>query len=311
MAAIITVGEVLIDLTQTGVNEHGIPQFSANPGGAPANVAVAAARLGANTGFIGAVGNDGFGQYLKTVLEENGVDTTGISVEQCPTTMAIVSVSPDGERSFQFVRGADRLLHLTECHKSLVKQSKILHFGSVSLTTSPAREATLAAAQYAKEQGVLVSYDPNYRAALWSSEAEAREWMQKPLSMVDIIKISDEEISLITGKDTIEEAGAYLESLGIKLILITLGGEGAYYRCGGVSGRVDGVKTTVADTNGAGDTFFGAFLSTLGETPDLHVLTAEDMERKLCFANTAAAITCSRSGAIPAMPRREEVEMNL
>lgn len=310
MMDITAIGEVLIDLTQTGVNEQKVPLFAANPGGAPANVAVAAARLGANTAFIGKVGQDGFGAYLTRVLTENRVDVSGLRTDDAATTMAVVAVSDTGERSFRFLRGADCNLKPEEVDTGLITGSKVLHFGSVSLTAGPAREATLFAAQSAREAGVLVSYDPNYRDALWNSQEEAVEWMKKPLPLVDVLKLSDEELPLITGTDNPEEGTRRLEAEGIRLILVTLGDKGAFYRWQGKTGLVPGVATTVADTNGAGDTFLGAVLSRLvsrGEKP-LEGLTTPELEAILAFANRAASKTCSRSGAIPAMPTMAELE---
>ena len=209
MMDITTIGEVLIDLTQTGVSPQNVPLFASNPGGAPANVAVAAARLGAKTAFIGKVGRDGFGAYLTGVLKENGVDVSGLRTDAAPTTMAVVTVSDTGERSFRFVRGADSALSPDEVDARLVENTKVLHFGSVSLTAAPARSATLFAARQARAHGVLVSYDPNYRDALWTSREEAVEWMRTPLPLVDVLKLSDEELPLITGTDDPEAvAGA-------------------------------------------------------------------------------------------------------
>lgn len=307
---ITAIGEVLIDLTQTGVNEYKVPTFAANPGGAPANVAVSAARLGASAAFLGKVGADGFGAYLAGVLRENGVDVSGLRTGQAATTMAIVSVDAAGERDFRFVRGADCELREDEVDLEMIRKSRILHFGSVSLTAGPARQTTLYAARQAREMGVLVSYDPNYRQALWGSEAEAVEWMRKPIPLVDILKISEEELPLITDTSDLAEGTAKLCAQGITLVLVTLGGDGAFYRLGEHTGRVPGVKTEIADTNGAGDTFLGAVLSRLcrrGEKP-LDGLTAEELESVLSFANRAAARTCSRSGAIPAMPTLAELE---
>lgn len=310
MMDITTIGEVLIDLTQTGVNADRVPVFAANPGGAPANVAVAAARLGARTAFLGKVGRDGFGTYLHSVLEENGVDTSGLLTDQSPTTLAVVTVDSSGERSFQFRRGADCNLSPEQVNTRLVEQTKVLHFGSVSLTAGMSRSATIYAARHARSCGVLVSYDPNYRESLWSSREHAVQWMRIPLPLVDLIKISDEELPLLTGTDDPEEGSRRLADAGISLVLITLGGEGAFYRWQGKTGRVPGVTTQVADTNGAGDTFLGAVLSRLvqrGEKP-LEGLTTGELKDILAFANRAASLTCSRSGAIPAMPTLAEVE---
>ncbi|WP_325200371.1 carbohydrate kinase family protein [Oscillibacter sp.] len=304
------IGEILIDLTQTGVNAAGVPQFSANPGGAPANVAVAAARLGARTAFLGKVGNDGFGAYLRQVLRDNGVDDRGLRTGNMHTTMAIVSVDETGERSFRFVRGADRELPPEGVDEDEVLKSKILHFGSVSLTAGLSRNATIFAARTAHRRGGLVSYDPNYRAALWATEAEAAEWMTIPLPLVDIIKLAEEELPLLTGTADLEEGTRVLEDRGLSLIMVTLGSEGVFCRWKGETWKQPGVPVKVADTNGAGDTFLGAVLSRLcarGEKP-LEGLERPELEDILAFANRAAAFTCSRSGAIPAMPALAELE---
>lgn len=310
MTDITAIGEILIDLTQTGVNGAGVPTFAANPGGAPANAAVAASRLGAKTAFIGKVGQDGFGSYLRQVLEENGVDHTGLRTGGDVTTMAIVSVDASGERDFRFVRGADCTLSPEEVSLKALNHTKILHFGSVSLTWGIARSATIFAARAARQAGALVSYDPNYRASLWKSRAEAEEWMRIPLPLADIIKLSDEELPLITGSGDLEEGSRILEEQGSSLVLVTLGGRGSFCRWKGESFTVPGVSVTVADTNGAGDTFLGAVLSRLclrGEKP-LEGLEAAELKDILDFANRAAALTCSRSGAIPAMPTLAELE---
>ncbi len=311
MTDITTIGEILVDLTQTGVSGAGIPQFDANPGGAPANVAVAASRLGAGTAFWGKAGKDGFGAYLRQVLEDSGVNCAGLLTGRQATTMAIVSVDAAGERDFRFVRGADQELTPEEVDKAAVLDSKILHFGSVSLTPGLARNATIFAARTAHKNGRVVSYDPNYRPALWASEADAVEWMRIPLPMVDIIKLAEEELPLLTGTSGLEEGSRLLEEQGVSLVLVTLGGSGVFCRWRGQAWRQPGVAVKVADTNGAGDTFLGAVLSRLcrreAETP-LKGLTRAELEDILSFANRAAAITCSRSGAIPAMPTLAEVE---
>ena len=305
---ITAIGEILIDMTQTGTTAEGIPLFAANPGGAPANVAVAAARLGASAAMIGKTGDDGLGSYLRRVLRENGVDTAGLSAGGT-TTLALVSVSPDGERDFRFLRGADRALREEELPLSLIESAKFLHFGSVSLTASPARETTLSAVQAARRQGVLVSYDPNYRASLWTSREEAEEWIRRPLPLVDVLKLSQEELELVSGSGGLEAGTAALADLGIRLVLVTLGGRGAFYRLGGRTGLVPGVPARVADTNGAGDTFQGAVLSCLcrRSAGPLEGLDAAELEEILAFANRAAAWTCSRPGAIPAMPCLEDL----
>lgn len=310
MKDIVAIGEVLIDLTQTGMNQLGVGQYAANPGGAPANLAVAASRLGARTAFVGKVGRDAFGNYLRAVLNENHVDTTGLLTDEREhTTLAVVSVDETGERSFTFYRdpSADVNLDAREIPEDLLKNTRVLHFGSVSLTAEPARSATLYAAKKARENGCLVSYDPNYRASLWESPEEAVREMKDALPLCDILKISDEELPLLTGTDDPVEGSRILAGLGIRLIFITLGASGAFFRLGEDTGSVPGIKVKVGDTNGAGDTFFGAALSKLVKE-DLNKLTLNRVEEIAAFANKAASITTSRHGAIPAMPRLEEIE---
>ncbi len=310
MIDITTIGEILIDLTQSGRTEQGIPRFDANPGGAPANLAVAAARLGARTAFIGRVGNDSFGDYLKRCLAENGVDVRGMSVdEKARTTLAVVALDERGERTFSFYRdpSADVNLSMEHVPMELLGGTKVLHFGSVSLTAEPARTATLEAAKTAKASGAYVSYDPNYRASLWPDEETAVRNMTEPLSMVDILKVSDEELPLLTGCTDPEKGSARLTDQGVRLVLVTLGAEGAFYRFDGHTGHVPGVPCQVGDTNGSGDTFFGAALSQLVKLDSLDQLTVPELRRILAFANKAASITTSRHGAIPAMPTLAEV----
>ena len=263
MRDITAIGEILIDLTQTGKNGAGVPTFAANPGGAPANVAVAAARLGCSTAFIGKVGADSLGGYLRQVLEENGVDHSGLQVGESATTMAIVSIDETGERSFRFLRGADCEMVPEDVDEKMAQNSRILHFGSVSLTQGIARSATIFTARAAHRAGMLVSYDPNYRPALWRTKRDALEWMTLPLPLVDIIKLSEEELPLLTGSEDLEEGSRALEEQGIRLIMITLGAKGAFCRWQGESFTVPSVPAKVADTNGAGDTFMGAALSRL------------------------------------------------
>ena len=309
MKDIVAIGEVLIDLTQKGVDENGVAQYAANPGGAPATLAVAAARLGAKTAFVGKVGRDAFGSSLRAVLEANDVDTQGLLEDgKEHTTLAVVSVDETGERSFSFYRNpsADVNLRAEELPEKLLKDTRVLHFGSVSLTAEPARSATLYAARAARENGCLVSYDPNYRASLWNSQEEAVREMKNALPLCDILKISDEELPLLTGTTDPAQGSALLSKLGIRLIFITLGPEGAFFRLGEQTGSVPGIPVKVGDTNGAGDTFFGAALSKLVKE-DLNTLTLPRLTQIAAFANKAASITTSRHGAIPAMPRLEEV----
>lgn len=310
MIDITAVGEILIDLTQSGCNELGIPVFAANPGGAPANLAVAAARLGASTAFIGKVGTDSYGTFLRNTLMENRVDVSGMVTDpRNRTTLAVVALDKFGERTFSFYRdpSADVNLRAEEISAEQLKNTHFLHFGSVSLTTDPARSATLHAAKVAKENGALISYDPNYRASLWSDEATAIEAMLEPLGMVDVLKVSDEELPLLTGTEDLEQGSKLLADKGIALVLVTLGANGAFYRFQDKTGHIPGIKVKVGDTNGAGDTFFGATLSQLARFEKLEDMTMRQLEEIIAIANKAAALTTSRHGAIPAMPSKEEV----
>lgn len=313
MFDILTIGEMLIDLTQTGVSDQGIPVYTAFPGGAPANVAVAAAKLGASTAFIGKVGDDAFGKLLVDTVKNNGVNADGMIVtDTANTTLAVVSLQQSGERDFAFYRKgfADTQLSESEIADDTLKNTHILHFGSVSMTEDPSRTATFNSALRAKNMGATITYDPNYRASLWDSLDDALVQMKMPLSIVDILKISDEELPLIADTDDPEEGTKLLsERYGIPLILLTLGAKGAYYRFGDCTGLCEGVKVKVADTNGAGDTFFGAFLSGMARLGKYKPseLSEDEIRELVIFANNAASITTSRSGAIPAMPTLDEV----
>lgn len=307
---VVAIGEVLIDLTQTGYDRMGVPQFAANPGGAPANLVVAASRLGASSALISKVGQDGFGRYLRRVLVENRVDVSAlIEDEEAHTTLAVVSVDPEGERDFMFYRdpGADSLLLKDEIPLGLLKEARILHFGSVSLTREPSRTTTLCAVEAARGMGAVITYDPNYRANLWPDRDTAIEQMREPLSLVDILKISDEELPLLAGTDDLEQGALALQKQGIRMVLVTLGAKGVYYRFDDRTGQLPGVPCKVGDTNGAGDTFFGAVLARLSRYEGLDAVHPEDLEPILAYANRAASITVSRHGAIPAMPTLTEM----
>ena len=222
--------------------------------------------------------------------------------------MAVVSVDASGERDFSFYRGAnaDVMLSSEDIPDAALEGAKIVHFGSVSLTADPSRSATLDAVRRAKAMGKTITYDPNYRANLWPDQDTAVAQMKAPLDLVDILKVSDEELPLLTGTTDCEAGTAQLAAHGIGLIFVTLGPDGVFYRMGDKTGHVAGVPCKVGDTNGAGDTFFGAALSKLCKE-DLPALTVEKLEGILAFANKAASITTSRHGAIPAMPTLAEM----
>ena len=310
---ITTIGEILIDMTQTHIDENGNPHFAAIPGGAPANVAVAVSKLGGEAAFVGCVGDDLYGRLLRDTLIRYGVSVDGMQVtKRANTTLAIVMVDPTGERSFSFYRkpGADTLIHVDKAIRDTA-DTDILHFGSVSLTDPYCRDAVVTTVQAAKSNGALITYDPNYRAALWDHEQAAMLQMRAVLPLCDIVKISDEETQLLCGVQEPEAALEALMGMGIRLAVVTLGKRGAMWRCGDLTGMVPGFSVKVADTNGAGDTFFGALLSRIAARGGLDGLTEDEINGMVRFANKAASITTSRPGAIPAMPVLQEVEEGL
>ncbi len=305
---IVTIGELLIDLTQTGV-ENGVAQYSANPGGAPANVAVSAALMGAETAFIGKVGDDSFGKMLCDTLFNKGVDVSGIVFsKEHKTTVAVVSVDKEGERSFSFYRNgcADVNLRKEELPVDLIKSADIFHFGSVSLTDEPCSTAIFEAVKLAKENGAMISYDPNYRPLLWTDEATATLKMRDLLTFVDIIKVSDEELCLLTDTNDLQAGADFLLSCGIKIVIVTLGENGAFFKTENAQGKVPAFKTQVTDTNGAGDTFFGTFLSCVTDFSSLCENRENSLFNAVKIACGAAGLSTTKSGAIPAMPDKAQ-----
>ncbi|AFH60858.1 sugar kinase [Paenibacillus mucilaginosus K02] len=300
-------GEVLIDMTPAGTSDKGYPLYESNPGGAPANVLAALSKLGKRTAFIGKVGADGFGTYLRDTLQECEIDTSGlIFTEEANTTMAFVHLSADGDRSFSFFRkpGADRLLEAGEVRGELLEQSRIFHFGSISMTHEPSAEATRFAVSGAKAAGALISYDPNLRMPLWSDAAHAKAMMEYGLGCADVVKISEEELEFLTGLTDLADGSQQLaERFGIPLILVTLAEKGSFYRFGGATGLVPGFAVNTVDTTGAGDAFLGGVLYGLLEKDRrLSELQEEEVRQVVTFANAVGALATTVKGAIPAMP---------
>ncbi len=315
MFDIVALGEVLIDFTQSGVSESGMRLFEQNPGGAPANMLTASTRLGMKTAFIGKVGTDMHGTFLKEVLEEQHICTKGMVFDDnFFTTLAFVELSESGERKFSFARkpGADTKLRLEEIDKKLLEQTKVFHFGSLSLTDEPCRTATMEAVKYAKEQGAIISYDPNYRELLWESKEQAIEQMRRPIPYVNVLKISDEETELMAGEADPMKASERLIEQGISIVVVTLGEQGAFIRTKEGYSIVPGFASKVVDTTGAGDSFWGGFISRIvASGKEINALTLAELETMIRFANAVAGICVTRRGAIPAMPSLEEVEEKL
>lgn len=307
---VVALGELLIDFTMNGESEQGNHMFEACPGGAPCNVLAMLNKLGKKTAFLGKVGADQFGVLLKNTLDEAGIGTSNLQMdEKVNTTLAFVHTYPDGDREFSFYRnpGADMMLTEEEVDPAFLKQSKIFHFGTLSMTHDGVREATKKALNIAKENGLLISFDPNLRPPLWNSLDLAKEQMEYGFGFCDILKISDNEVQFVSGKEDYDEAVYYLqEKFDIPLILLTLGKDGsrAYYK----DMRVErnGFKMDTIETTGAGDTFCGSALNFILEY-GLDNLTEDNLGEMLTFANAAAALITTRKGAIRSMPEKEEV----
>lgn len=311
MYDITALGELLIDFTPCGISEAGMKIFEQNPGGAPANVLVAAGNFGAKTAFIGKVGKDMHGEFLKETLKKYNIETKGLIMdEKVFTTLAFVSLNEKGERTFSFARkpGADTCLTKEEVNLELIKDCKIFHFGSLSLTDNPSKEALLYALEKAKEMNKIISYDPNYRPLLWENKDTAVKEMRAVIKYADIMKISDEETELLTGYKEPEKAALKLIEQGVSLVFVTLGSEGSFLRTKDFQITVKSKKCNVVDTTGAGDAFWGAILYKLTERKNsVFQITEEEGKEYLKFANTTAGICVEKRGAIPAMPSLEEV----
>ncbi|GMQ61615.1 carbohydrate kinase family protein [Vallitalea maricola] len=313
MYDIIALGELLIDFTPIGKSDRGNNIFEQNPGGAPANLLAYLSKLHAKTAFIGKVGNDSFGEFLKNTLKEKGIDTIGIKVDKdINTTLAFVHIDETGDRSFSFYRkpGADINLSIEELDNDLIKNTKIFHFGSLSLTDSPIRETTLKALEIAKNNGVFITYDPNLRTNLWNNLDDAKAMIIKGLEYASVVKVSEEELEFITNEKNIKMASAKLmrEFNNIKMLCISLGAEGSIIKTDKYYEFVKAYKVQAIDTTGAGDTFFGGIIYKLLESNmRIEELSKEDIIDMLAFANAGAAIVTTKYGSISIMPSEEEI----
>lgn len=311
---VVCFGEMLIDFVPTvsGVSLAEAPAFEKAPGGAPANVAVAISRLGGSAAFVGKVGDDEFGYMLANILKQNNVDNSGVRFDyNARTALAFVTNRADGEREFLFFRhpSADMLLHESELDVELISKAKIFHYGSISLIDEPCKSAHLAAMKIAKNSGSILSYDPNLRLPLWPSAEAAREGIMSIWDQADIIKISEEEITFLTGAEDPNDDNVVLDRLfhpNLKLLIVTEGSEGCRYFTKEFRGRVAGVKVKAVDTTGAGDAFVGGILYGLASDPNLYK-DEERLREALLFANVCGAVTVTKRGAIPALPTKEAV----
>jgi fructokinase len=310
---VVCFGEMLIDFVPT-VGEVSLaeaPAFKKAPGGAPANVSVGIARLGGSSAFIGKVGEDEFGKMLSDILKENNVDNSGVRFDHnARTALAFVTLKADGEREFLFFRhpSADMLLQESELDTDLIKQGKIFHYGSISLIAEPCRSTHLAAMKIAKASGSILSYDPNLRLPLWPSEEAAREGIMSIWDQADIVKVSEDEITFLTGGEDPLDDNVVLKLFypNLKLLIVTEGSAGCRYYTKEFKGRVKGVQVKPVDTTGAGDAFVGGLLYCLAS--DQSILQDEyRLKEALLFANVCGALTVMERGAIPALPTKEAV----
>lgn len=309
---VVALGELLIDFTENGTSVQGNPVYEANPGGAPCNVLAMLNKAGKKTAFIGKVGQDIFGKRLKAVLEETGIDVSSLVMDaDVRTTLAFVETFADGDRDFSFYRnpGADMMLREDELNVDLLKDTRIFHFGTLSMTHEEVRKATKTAIRIAKESGALVSFDPNLREPLWKSLDEAKEQVAYGLSQCDILKISDNEIRWFTGEEDFDAGIAKLRSeYDIALIMLSMGKDGsrAYYKDLRVEAAPFLQENTI-ETTGAGDTFGGCCLYHVLEY-GIDGFDEEKLRKMLTFANAAASIITTRKGALRVMPEVAEVE---
>ena len=305
-------GELLIDFTSNGITEQENPLFEANPGGAPCNVLAMLQKLGKKTAFIGKVGKDIFGKMLREKVEATGIDISGlVTDEKVNTTLAFVQTLEDGDREFSFYRnpGADMMLTEAEVDEDKIRNSSIFHFGTLSMTAEGVEEATKKAIRIAKESGCILSFDPNLRPPLWSSEEKAKEKIAYGLGICDILKISDNEIEFMTGTADIDEGIARIrEQYNIPLVFATLGKDGskAYYKdlCVYVEGFTN---PNTIETTGAGDTFCANALNYVLEH-GMDDLTEENLKELLTVANAAASLITTKKGALCVMPTKDEIE---
>lgn len=313
MLDVVGLGELLIDFTENGISEKGNPLFEANPGGAPPNVLAMLRKLDKSCAFIGKVGDDMFGRLLTETLEKAGICTENLLTDsQIPTTLAFVKTLPGGDRDFSFYRkpGADILLSPEELPLELLRNTRIFHFGAVSLTHDPARTATKTAVMEAKKAGALISYDPNLRPPLWDSLEEAKQEIAWGLSQCDILKIADNELLFMTGEEDFDKGAAILQKQypNIRLLNVTAGADGsyAYYENLRVFVPAFCLGGTI-ETTGAGDTFCACVQAYVLDN-GLDGLTEENLTSMLRFANAAAYLVTTKKGAICSMPEREQVE---
>ncbi|MGB1285337.1 MAG: PfkB family carbohydrate kinase [Aggregatilineales bacterium] len=308
---VVSMGELLIDFVslEDGVTVGGASGFQKAPGGAPANVAVGVARLGQDSAFLGQVGDDAFGHYLADVMKNENVNIDGLRFSSDARTMlAFVSLGEGGERSFMFYRhpSADMTMRPADVATDVIDNSRILHFGSITMINEPSRSATVSAVKHALNTDKLVSYDPNLRLALWDSEDAARQGMWDGLEYAHIVKISEDEVQFMTGHEDVTP----LWREHTQMIFVTYGADGAVLHLkDGTTYEHPGYEVKSVDTTGAGDAFVAGALTTILEQQDAHDGETPYLEEILKIACAAGALTTTGRGAIPSLPTKAEVEV--
>ena len=309
---VVALGELLIDFTESGISAQGNPLWEANPGGAPCNVLAMLNKLTHKTAFIGKVGKDVYGRQLCDVVTKAGIDTSALQFDpDVHTTLAVVHTFENGDRDFSFYRnpGADMMLTKDELPVDMLQSCRIFHFGTLSMTHDGVRKATKAAVQIAKEAGALISFDPNLRPPLWSSEALAKENIEWGLSQADIVKIADNEIVFLTGETDYDKSAAILRDRypNVKLLNVTLGADGAISFCSGHRVFVPAFRLGgTIETTGAGDTFCACVLHDVLQS-GVEDRSEQSLADMLRFANAAAYLVTTKKGAIRSMPTRSEI----
>ena len=312
MIDVTSLGELLIDFTMVSADGEGYPTMAAHPGGAPANFLAALAKYGKRTALLGKVGTDKFGRLLKGTLEGAGIETRGlVAADDVFTTLAFVTLDASGDREFSFSRkpGADTCIRFEELDLSLIDEARAFHFGTLSLTDEPARSTTQQAVAYAKAHGKLITYDPNLRKPLWKDLDEAKTQMLWGLQHADVVKISDEEVEFLFGLNPQDGAAHILKEFGVKLVFVTCGPDGCFFKNAQASGQVPGMSgIRVVDTTGAGDIFGGSAVYRLLETGKApEALEEKELREIVSFACTAAGLSTTKHGGIQSVPDIDDV----
>ena len=311
---IVTLGELLIDMFPAEIGRRlvEVSAFNPKPGGAPANVAVAAKRLGSNSAFIGKVGNDAFGHFLRDTLANEGVETKGMRLDdKTRTTLVFVALIDENTPEFIFYRnpGADMMLRADELDQGLLQQAKVLHFGSISLINEPSRSATFEAVRIAREAGALISFDVNYRPSLWPNPDDAYNMMMTMLPQANLVKVNENELALLSGSSDLEAGSHALLQHGTEICVVTLGPDGSFFNTAQGHGQVSGYNVDTVDAVGCGDAFTAGLLTQLvnrGNWRDR--LSPDQLNKILRHANAVGALTATKQGVIPALPSAGEVE---